>query len=185
MLREPRPADARPSTCAGSAAARASSPAASAPRYGWATARGAEGVRGDNEVHLGKGKFFIEVDDITWAVFHVIHPRRHDTVFGFGGDDALTLVDFDNSTTDLLDTNKDGRIDVRDYLVTVRNGSMTIDLSPGFDFAPGTLTITLVGRASIGVDQVDLLGAAVEAADGEGRRSALTPPRPPPGGSGP
>ena len=74
---------------------------------------------GRNEMHLGPG-----ADQV--IEFHEVDPFTHDTVYGFGKGDYITLFDADPRK---LDTNGDGWVDAKDRHVTVTNGSMTINLT--------------------------------------------------------
>ena len=76
---------------------------------------------GQNEMHLGPG-----VDQV--VEFHEDDPFTHDTVYGFGKGDYITLFDADSRK---LDTNGDGWVDAKDRHVTVTNGSMTVHLDAG------------------------------------------------------
>jgi Ca2+-binding RTX toxin-like protein len=107
------------------------------------------GQAGENEIRLGRARNFLYYEEGAGE-----GGAQHDTVFGFGEDDFVVSTDFifDGSG---LDTNGDRRLDARDRTVTVRNGSMTIDLSSGtFGVPPGTVTLTLVGRVRLSLRQI-------------------------------
>ena len=100
---------------------------------------------GRNEMHLGPG-----ADQV--IEFHEFDPFTHDTVYGFGKGDYITLFDADPRK---LDTNGDGWVDAKDRHVTVTNGSMTINLDPAFAHFNAPTLLTIVGRTRLPLARFD------------------------------
>ena len=100
---------------------------------------------GQNEMHLGPG-----VDQI--VEFHEDDPFTHDTVYGFGKGDYITLFDADPRK---LDTNGDGWVDAQDRHVTVANGSMTVHLTPVLFHFNAPILLTIVGRTRLPLARFD------------------------------